>query len=97
VVTGPRSIIDAIAHGRKAASSIDRYLGGDGDISEVLAKPEKKVLLPDFVIDIKPRNPMPLLGPKERSTGFDQVELGLSSNQIKAEANPVPELRCPPV
>jgi formate dehydrogenase (NADP+) beta subunit len=86
VVTGPRSIIDAIAHGRKAASSIDRHLGGDGDISEVLAKPEKKVLLSDFVIDIKPRNPMPLLGTKERSTGFDQVELGLSSNQIRAEA-----------
>ena len=87
VVTGPRSIIDAIAHGRKAASSIDRYLGGDGDIGEVLAKPEKKVVLPDFVMDIKPRNPMPLLSPAERSTGFDHVELGLSSNQIKAEAN----------
>lgn len=86
-VTGPRSVIDAIAHGRKAASSIDRYLGGDGDIREVLAKPEKKVLLPDFIMDIKPRNPMPLLSPAERSTGFDHVELGLSNNQIKAEAN----------
>jgi formate dehydrogenase (NADP+) beta subunit len=87
VVTGPRSIIDAIAHGRKAAASIDRYLGGDGDIHEVLAKEENKVLLPDFVIDIKPRNPMSLLGPAERSTGFDQVERGLSRSQITAEAS----------
>jgi NADPH-dependent glutamate synthase beta subunit-like oxidoreductase len=38
VVSGPDSIINAIAHGRKAASSIDRYLGGDGNIDEVLAQ-----------------------------------------------------------
>ena len=40
VVSGPNSIISAIAHGRKAASSIDQYLGGDGIIDEVLALPE---------------------------------------------------------
>ena len=31
VVSGPASIIGAIAHGRKAASAIDRYLGGNGE------------------------------------------------------------------
>ncbi len=35
-VLGPASVIEAIAHGRKAAIAIDRYLGGDGDINEVL-------------------------------------------------------------
>lgn len=39
-VTGTMSIIHAIASGRDAASRIDLYLGGDGDISEQLAKPE---------------------------------------------------------
>jgi len=40
-VTGPASVIEAIAHGRLAAVSIDRYLGGDGNIDEVLAPQEE--------------------------------------------------------
>lgn len=35
-VTGPKSLIDAVAQGRLAASRIDRHLGGRGDIDEVL-------------------------------------------------------------
>lgn len=40
-VTGPASVIAAIAAGRKAASWIDQYLGGMGIIHEVLAPPEQ--------------------------------------------------------
>ena len=40
-VTGTLSVISAIASGRKAAEEIDKYLGGDGDISEVLAPVEE--------------------------------------------------------
>ena len=36
VVTKTSSVIEAIAQGRAAASAIDRYLGGDGDIEERL-------------------------------------------------------------
>ena len=42
VTYGTKSVIQAIASGRDAASSIDRYLGGDGDISEVLAPVQVK-------------------------------------------------------
>jgi len=35
-VSGPALVINAIAAGRKAAQSIDRYLGGKGDITEHL-------------------------------------------------------------
>lgn len=35
-VTGPASLIEAVAQGRQAASAIDRFLGGDGRIDEVL-------------------------------------------------------------
>jgi NADPH-dependent glutamate synthase beta subunit-like oxidoreductase len=87
VVSGPDSIISAIAHGRRAASAIDQYLGGDGDIDEVLATPEEEVLLPEFVIDVKSRNHMALLKPGERTTGFDHVELGLTEDQIVAESS----------
>ena len=37
VATGPTSIIEAIAQGRRAAGAIDRFLGGDGVIDESLA------------------------------------------------------------
>ncbi len=87
VVSGPDSIINAIAQGRKAASAIDSFLGGDGLIDETLAAPEDEVLLDDFVCEAKPRNEMPLLKPWARATGFDQVELALSDDQTRAEAS----------
>jgi formate dehydrogenase beta subunit len=86
VVSGPDSILGAIAHGRRAASAIDRYMGGDGDISEVLAEPEEEVLLMPFV-EVRPSNDMRLLKAWERASGFDQVELGLTDAQIAAESN----------
>ena len=36
VITGTKFLIDAIAGGREAASLMDKYLGGDGDIDETL-------------------------------------------------------------
>lgn len=40
-IYGTKSVIMAITSGREAAEVIDKYLGGDGDISEVLADVEK--------------------------------------------------------
>jgi NADPH-dependent glutamate synthase beta subunit-like oxidoreductase len=87
VVSGPDSIIGAIAHGRKAAAAIDQYLGGDGNIDEVLATPEEEVVLPEFVIETRPRNDLGLLKPWERISGFDQVELALTDEQIADESS----------
>jgi len=87
VVSGPDSIIGAIAHGRKAATAIDKYLGGDGSIDEVLATPEEEVRLSEFVVEVKPRNDLGLLKPWERTSGFDQVELALTAEQIADESS----------
>ncbi|MEW6665298.1 MAG: FAD-dependent oxidoreductase [Thermodesulfobacteriota bacterium] len=87
VATGPASIIQAIAQGRKAASAIDRFLGGDGDIEETLARPETQVALRPFTPEVKPRSPMPLLKAAKRVAGFLQVEQGLTEEQIAAETN----------
>ena len=86
VVSGPDSIIGAIANGRKAAAAIDQYLGGDGDIDEVLAAPEEEVILSEFVIQKKPRIDLGLLKPWKRISGFDQVELALKDDQILNES-----------
>lgn len=40
VVTGTKTVIAAIAAGRKGAVEIDKYLGGDGAIDEVLVEPK---------------------------------------------------------
>ncbi len=39
-IYGTQTVVKAVASGRDAASEIDRYLGGDGDISEVLVETE---------------------------------------------------------
>lgn len=87
VVTGPASIIRGIAHGRRGAESIDKFLGGNGDISETLACPEDSVTLSDFSINIQPRCDLPHLKIWERALVFDQVELPMSPEQVRAEAS----------
>jgi formate dehydrogenase (NADP+) beta subunit len=86
VVTGPQSIVSAIAQGRRAAAAIDTYLGGTGDIVEHLAPDEDSIMLPPMERVIRQRNRMPHLAPWERE-GFEQVEQGLTSDQVRAEAS----------
>ena len=79
-VTGMASVIEAIAAGRKAAISIDKYLGGKGIIDEQLTE-SRQISTPvdeekDFVD--KARVGMPCLTPKQRVSNFDETELGLS-------------------
>ncbi|MDR0851244.1 MAG: FAD-dependent oxidoreductase [Clostridiales Family XIII bacterium] len=40
-VTGTKAVVEAVAAGSKVASSVDRYLGGDGDITEHYWTPEE--------------------------------------------------------
>ncbi len=93
-VTGPRSVIEAIAAGRQAAIAIDRYLGGRGVIEERLAPPE--VAMPPAATDYPPPTaivtPIPLLSVAERFNGFPVVELPLSPEIAAQEANRC--LRC---
>jgi NADPH-dependent glutamate synthase beta subunit-like oxidoreductase len=93
VSRAPGSIIDAIAAGRRAACSIDAFLGGDGTISE--NKPEhadSETEEPPYTgkrdkgfADLK-REPMPMLPCSERHSGFAEVELGFTDDQAKEEA-----------
>ena len=87
VVTGPASIISAIAQGRKAAAAIDKYLGGRGDISETLAAPEDSVELEEFIPIVQPRHDLPHLKAWERALDFEHVELPMAEQDIKAEAS----------
>ncbi len=96
VVLGPSSVIEAVAQGRRAASAIDAYLGGDGDIEEVL--------LPDWHTDphigreegfaSRPRTSVPHLPaegrlPGQGRSGWAEIELGYSEEAARSEG-----LRC---
>jgi len=87
IVSGPASIIDAVAQGRKGASSIDKYLGGKGIIDRELAGPEEEVLLTESEKVEKQRIQMPTLDLQERLSCFEQVERGLDEEQAKEEAS----------
>jgi len=84
-VTGAATVIQAIAAGRQAATSIDRYLGGSGDIEETLAPTE----------EIAPRAggpregwrvELPTLPLDQRLGSFAGVELSLSEELAVDEA-----------
>jgi len=90
-VTGPASVIEAIAGGRKAASRIDLYLGGLGIIDEVLAPPEQ---VPEVspaqdalseVVGEPERPQIKLMSVKKALAGFDNVELGLDEREALVE------------
>jgi NADPH-dependent glutamate synthase beta subunit-like oxidoreductase len=85
-VRGPQSVVEAIADGRRAAESIDRYLRGldlrlgrDARLKAV-SEPLKEGY------DPSPRAQMPRLGPQERTVGFDEVHRGFTEEMVVQEA-----------
>jgi formate dehydrogenase (NADP+) beta subunit len=88
-IYGTQSVVKAIASGREAASDIDRYLGGDGDISEKLA-PEQKASPSIGQIEgfaALHRIEVEVLPADCRKDNFDLVNLGICSDQVCEEAN----------
>ncbi|MBA7705545.1 NADPH-Fe(3+) oxidoreductase subunit beta [subsurface metagenome] len=87
-VTGTTSVIQAIDAGRKAASSMDKYLGGNGEIDETLVDTEKAnpyVGRQEGFAD-KQRLPVPNLPVEQRHNNFTEVELGYSGVEGVNEA-----------
>ena len=86
MVSGPASIIEAIAAGRKAAASIDKFLGGTGTIDQELAPPEQEVVVVDFEAEDKSRVSTPCAPLTDRACSFSPVELGLTDELAIKEA-----------
>lgn len=88
-VTGPATVIDALAAGRRAAVSIGRYLRGE-DLHGAGAKTEPRVRREKQIwwgeIAKGERQEMPKLSLQERSLNFDEVELGLARLSAVEEA-----------
>ncbi len=88
VATGPASVIEAIEAGRKAAISIDKYLGGKGAIDEELTSERRFGLCvgkeEDFIDRVRVQ--MPCLAIEQRKGNFIEVELGLDEQLAVKEA-----------
>jgi NADPH-dependent glutamate synthase beta subunit-like oxidoreductase len=90
VVTGPSSVIEAIAAGRKAAVSIDCYLSGKLYPPEKEKPPVADMDDPMMIWHLRElekdeRAGMPLLDADERRGCFKEVHLGLSKEEAIRE------------
>ncbi len=96
LVTGPNTVADAIAAGKKAAYIIDRYLRGEELIEPPRSKRPQAFIEPAALDqdqpDDVPRAEPPVLSAKSRKTSFAEVEMAFSAEQAVCEARRC--LRC---
>jgi heterodisulfide reductase subunit A-like polyferredoxin len=84
-VSGPATVVDAIAAGKKAAISINQYLRGEiPEVKRVETKLVKDVLKKG--IEKKARQIMPILPLEKRVESFHEVEKGFTEEMALKEA-----------
>lgn len=93
-ISGPASAVEAMAMGRKAADSIDKFLGGKGLVEELsaLEEKEKPWLGEEEDFALKERVSMSVASLAERLRSFDLIEQGYSQEEARQEASRC--LRC---
>ncbi|MBC8461981.1 MAG: FAD-dependent oxidoreductase, partial [Deltaproteobacteria bacterium] len=96
VVSGPATVIEAMAAGKKAAVSIHKYLRGESlERTYEVTKPTREIpavaLTEDELVTLK-RPTMPFLSMDERKSNFKEVEQGFTKEIAIQEAKRC--LRC---
>ncbi len=99
LVTGPRSVVEAIASGQKAAYRIHHYLSGEVVESPLDLTIEESVAHREFTLEAASgakarREPMPLETAAKRRKDFDETEKGYVSQAARREGGRC--LRCGP-
>ncbi|MBM4446274.1 MAG: 4Fe-4S dicluster domain-containing protein [Chloroflexi bacterium] len=87
-ITGPNTVVEAMAAGLRAAESIDRYLGGrDLRKDRSLESPEPvEVDIKERYVSPQKRTKMPTLPHADRMGSFEETNRGLSAEVSKLEA-----------
>jgi len=90
--SGPATVVEAVAAGRRAAISINQYLSGQ-QIAPLekpynCTKGELDEINTEDYADVQriPRTEMPALDPEARKQNFSEIELGFTQEMAKAEA-----------
>ena len=85
VVSGPRTVVEAVAFGKEVAKSIDHYIKGE-DLSAGLKGDWKGIEFKPDDIELKERETMPRIPLLERKRSFKEVDLGFKEEQARREA-----------
>jgi heterodisulfide reductase subunit A-like polyferredoxin len=86
-VTGPATVVEAIAAGKEAAISIDRFIR-DEDLAQGRPRPIRTVEdVPLSGVATAARTPMSHLAPAGRMDNFNEVQLGFSEDQSRRESD----------
>ena len=85
VVSGPWTVVEAVASGKRAAISIDRFLRG-GDIRVGRDQAWKGIEFTPEDAELREREPMPCLSAAERKRTFKEIHLGFDAQQSMREA-----------
>jgi len=88
IVSGPSSVVEAMATGKRAALSIHRYLNGEPLIQEdgIFELADKEETLKKTLKEREKRIEMPMLPVEERINNFKPVELGFTKEMAIKEA-----------
>jgi NADPH-dependent glutamate synthase beta subunit-like oxidoreductase len=85
IVAGPRTVVEAIASGKEAAISIDRYLKGKDIVADRQREWKGCEFMPEN-IESKERESMPRLSLEERKRTFKEIAQGFNEEQARSEA-----------
>ncbi len=88
IVSGPASVIDAVGHGRRAARSIDKFIGGDGiiDYDEDLHKDNEMFIGREEGFCLLEREKAAYVNAEKRKLNFDPFELTYDDETAIKEA-----------
>ncbi|MBV1708841.1 MAG: FAD-dependent oxidoreductase [Erysipelothrix sp.] len=85
VARGPDTVIQAIADGKKAAESIDKFLGGKGLLNKGMPIDIPSVADEDEIVALH-RFPLDIMKLEDRKNSFNEVVLGYHKLNAMAEA-----------
>ena len=85
VVSGPRTVVEAVGFGKNVASAIDLYLRGE-DMSVARKADWQGMEFRPEDAPLKERVAMPRISLSERQRSFKEIDLGFSEEQAKTEA-----------
>ena len=95
-MTGPNTVIDAVAAGKKAARSIDLFLSGRQLVTSAIPKIPNVYIEPPVISELdeqtNTRVEPETLKPSERIKNFKEVTMTLPENPARAECRRC--LRC---
>ena len=86
IVSGPASVVDAIAAGKRASVSIDRYLKGEDLKAGRYLRPKRVKKPPKEGIERNARKLTSLLPINQRAGNFKEVEMGFNEDMANLEA-----------